>query len=171
MNEMNPARRNEVMEPLSLTAPTLLVQDVARSVAFYRDQVGLPLYRSNESFANFRTECAILALWEARHVERELGCKVAPVPDAAQRLILACEFESEAMVDFHYERMHRNGVPFLAAPKAFVWNVYAAYFSDPDGYLWEIFAWREGGPAAGGHEVYAGSSTDRPTRPIAPTKK
>jgi catechol 2,3-dioxygenase-like lactoylglutathione lyase family enzyme len=156
-----------IMEPLSLTAPTLLVENVARSVFFYRDRVGFELYRSNESFANFRTECAILALWEARHVERELGCKVAPVPDAPQRIILACEFGAESAVDFHYQRMERNGVPFLAPPKAFPWNVYAAYFADPDGYLWEIFAWREGGPSAGGHEIYVAGDEEsqKPHRP------
>lgn len=156
-----------IMEPLSLTAPTLLVENVARSVFFYRDKVGFELYRSNESFANFRTECAILALWEARHVERELGCKIAPVPNAPQRIILACEFGSESAVDFHYQRMEHNGVPFLAPPKAFPWNVYATYFSDPDGYLWEIFAWQVGGPSAGGHKIYSadGEVDQKPPRP------
>jgi uncharacterized protein len=155
------------MEPLSLTAPTLLVKDVTRSMEFYRDKVGFPLFRSNESFANFKTECAILALWEAQHVEKALGVSLAAVPDKAQRIILACEFESVDMVDVHYERMVRNGVVFLEPPKAFPWNVYATYFNDPDGYLWEIFAWQEGGPEAGGHEVFLSNETidEKPHRP------
>jgi catechol 2,3-dioxygenase-like lactoylglutathione lyase family enzyme len=139
---------------LPLTAPTLLVSDVARSREFYRDKVGLTLYRTNEGFANFKTDCAILALWQADYFERAVGCKVAAPPDNTQRIILACELASPDLVDRHYERMSHNGVSFLGAPKAYAWNVYAAYFRDPDNYLWEIFAWQEGGPAAGGHEVH-----------------
>jgi|TARA_B110000196_G_scaffold308998_1_gene310182 predicted lactoylglutathione lyase len=142
------------MEPLSITAPTLLVNDIEVSKVFYRDKVGLPLFRSNESFANFKTDCAILALWEADHVARHLDCVIAPAPDQAQRLIMACELKTKKAVDYHYEQMLANGVIFLREPKVYPWNVYAAFFRDPDNYLWEIFTWHEGGPEAGGHQIF-----------------
>ncbi len=145
---------NDVVESLSLTAPTLLVSDVERSLAFYRDQVGLELYRTNEGFACFKTDRAILALWEASHVERSIGCELAPRPEGTQSIMLACELPTTSAVDHHYARLVRNDVPFLGEPKAYPWNVYAAYFKDPDGYLWEIFSWREGGPSAGGHDEF-----------------
>ena len=145
---------NGVVESLPLTATTLLVSNVERSLAFYRDQVGLKLYRLNEGFACFKTECAILALWEASHVERSMGIRLSSRSEGSQGIILACELQTTDAVDDHYGRLLRNGVPFLGEPRAYPWNVYAAFFSDPDDHLWEIFAWREGGPAAGGHDEF-----------------
>ena len=52
-----------------ITAPTLLVADIDRSTAFYRDQVELELYRTNEGFANFKMGDLILALWQLDHVQ------------------------------------------------------------------------------------------------------
>ena len=148
---------NDVAGSLPLTAATLLVSSVERSLAFYRDQVCLDLYRTNDGFACFKTNGAILALWEATHVSRSLGFELSAPPQGSQRIILACELPTMSAVDYHYSVLVGNDVPFLGEPKAYPWNVYAAYFEDPDGYLWEIFAWREGGPAAGGHDEFGPS--------------
>ena len=149
---------SDVVQSLPLTAATLLVSSVERSLAFYRDQVGLELYRTNDGFACFRTERAILALWEASHVARALGFELSAPPQGSQRIILACELPTISAVDYHYSILVDNAVPFHGEPRAYAWNVYAAYFEDPDRYLWEIFAWREGGPAAGGHDEFVPSS-------------
>jgi catechol 2,3-dioxygenase-like lactoylglutathione lyase family enzyme len=146
--------KSVAMEPVSITAPTLLVKDIEVSKAFFRDQMGLPLFRENESFASFKTDCANLALWEADHVARELDCEIAEVPDQAQRLIMACEFQTKEAVDHHYAFMVANDVTFLEPPRVYPWNCYSAFFRDPDDFLWEIFTWHDGGPEAGGHAIH-----------------
>ena len=148
---------SDAAESLPLTAATLLVSSVERSLAFYRDRVGLELYRTNDGFACFRTNGAILALWEASHVAQAIGLELAAPPRGSQRIMLACELPTMSAVDYHHSVLAGNGVAFRGEPKAYPWNVYAAYFEDPDGYLWELFAWRDGGPAAGGHHEFAPS--------------
>ncbi len=34
-----------------------------------------------------------------------------------------------------------SGVVFRAAPKTYPWHAHAAYFSDPDYHMWEIYCW------------------------------
>ncbi len=139
---------------LVITAPTLLVADVERSKAFYRDKVGLELYRTNEGFANFRMGDLILALWELDHVQNALGYEADILSAKYHNSIMACLLDSTAAVDAQYERLLANGVEFFHPPKSLPWNCYATYFADPDGFLWEIFAWQGGGPEAGGHTIH-----------------
>lgn len=139
---------------LVITAPTLLVKDIERSKEFYRDMVGLELFRTNEKFANFKMGDLILALWELDHVQESVAFEAITSAPEHHNSIMACLLESCAAVDAQYERLQRNGVVFLYPPKSFPWNVYATYFTDPDGFMWEIFAWQEGGPEAGGHAIH-----------------
>lgn len=139
---------------LVITAPTLLVSDIKRSTAFYRDQIGLELYRTNDSFANFKMGGLILALWQLDHVGASIEHRFNTIAPTSQHSIMACLQDSCAAVDASYQQLKRKGVKFLYPPKSFPWNVYACYFKDPDGFMWEIFAWQEGGPQAGGHDVH-----------------
>ena len=140
---------------LTITAPTLLVADVARSVAFYRDKVGLELHRTNTGFANFKMGSILLALWQVDHVSQSIDCGIDTAPKHHHNSIMACLLDSKDAVDAHYRRLRDNGVDFFYPPKAFPWNVYATYFADPDGFMWEIFAWLDGGPEAGGHLIHS----------------
>ncbi len=139
---------------LRITAPTLLVADIERSIAFYRDQVGLTLFRTNDAFANFKMGDLILALWQLDHVQESIGYDADISAARFHNSIMACLLDSRAAVDAHYQRLRDNGVAFLYPPKAFPWNVYATYFVDPDGFMWEIFAWLDGGPEVGGHVIH-----------------
>jgi len=141
-------------QPLVITAPTLLVADIERSVAFYRDKVGLELFRTNEGFANFKMGDLILALWQRDHVQASIQFDADSAAANHHNSIMACLLDSASAVDAHYQRLAENGVEFFYPPKAFPWNVYATYFTDPDGFVWEIFAWLEGGPEAGGHAIH-----------------
>lgn len=145
---------------LVITAPTLLVSDIKQSTSFYRDQVGLELYRTNDGFANFKMGGLILALWQLDHVDTSIGHRFEPIAPNSQHSIMACLQDSCADVDACYQRIKGNGVEFLYPPRSFPWNVYACYFKDPDGFMWEIFAWQEGGPEAGGHDIHISSDDE-----------
>ena len=50
-----------------------LVEDVERSVAFYRDKLGFTLRTKAEGFADFKTEHVAFALWEIDHIAKTVG--------------------------------------------------------------------------------------------------
>ncbi|TIW05258.1 MAG: VOC family protein, partial [Mesorhizobium sp.] len=45
-----------------------------------------------------------------------------------------------------YAELSDKGVPFVGPPGDYVWNARCAYFHDPDGTLWELYAWTGAGP-------------------------
>ncbi len=53
---------------------------------------------------------------------------------------------SDRVLSMHRDLVAR-GVTFLVEPKAYPWNAFACYFSDPEENLWEIYTWLEGGHA------------------------
>ena len=106
-----------------ITDICLLVEDIERTVAFYTDKLDLTLRRRAEGFADFDMPGVILAAWEIGHLSENTG-----VRDRPGRAGLA------------------KDVPFQGPPEDYVWNARCAYFYDPDGTVWELYAWLDGGP-------------------------
>jgi len=55
--------------------------------------------------------------------------------------MLAIRLDSAAAVDAAYAGLAARGVVFRSPPKTYPWHAHAAYFSDPDDNLWEIYCW------------------------------
>lgn len=122
-----------------ITDIALFVSDLPRAIAFYRDLMELELKRLDTGFAEFWMEGAILALWEEADVRRALD-----FTDAARRgphAMIAIRLDSAAAVDAAYAGLAARGVVFRSPPKTYPWHAHAAYFSDPDDNLWEIYCW------------------------------
>jgi hypothetical protein len=68
--------------PLRLGYAILYVSDLDRSVAFYRDALGLPLRFQAEEYAEFETEDAKFALFPRSALPKLIGRKVpaGPIP-------------------------------------------------------------------------------------------
>lgn len=119
----------------------LIVPNVDRAVAFYGETLGLPMRFRNENFADFELgDGARLALWEHSHVSEALGGG-GVVGKPGNRFMGAIRFDTGKEVDAAYEELEGKGVNFLTAPTDWPWGARAAYFKDPHGYLWEIYAW------------------------------
>ena len=118
----------------------LLVEDVARSVEFYRDRLGFAVKRLDTGFAEFWTGGVILALWQRDDLADNLDLPAAR--RAGTSTMVAVRMDSAADIDREYARLSAAGVGFHAPPADYAWNAYAAYFGDPDGHLWEIYHWR-----------------------------
>ena len=131
---------------LSIDAACLLVRDIQRSLDFYVNGMGMTPTRVNKGFANIRGVGADLAIWEVVQVENALGYRSAELIDSIQGAIVACHVESTGAVDDQYRKLKDRGIEFLGPPRVYDWNAYAVYFADPDGNLWEIYTWAEGGP-------------------------
>ncbi len=129
-----------------ITDVCVLVEDIERTVAFYTEKLGFKLRRRAEGFADFHAHGVTLAAWELDHINGHTGVSNARSPRAAHKACVAVELDSPASVDALYDELVARGVPFYGAPQNHVWNARCAYFTDPDGTLWELYAWLEGGP-------------------------
>lgn len=122
-----------------ITDIALCVADIERAVAFYRDKLALELKRRDAGFAEFWTEGAILALWEVGDLRRALALPEGP--RTGPHAMVAMRLETGEAVDAAYAALAARGVEFCQPPETFPWGARAAYFSDPDDNLWEIYCW------------------------------
>lgn len=124
----------------------LLVEDLDRAVAFYRDTVGFRLRRLAPGFADFFTHGVTLALWQVDHMQTHLQLPRGPRAKG-WRTMAAIQVADKETVHAMHEELAARGVPFVVLPQAYPWNAYACYFVDPEDNLWEIYTWQDGGHA------------------------
>ena len=125
------------MEP-RISIITLGVADLAASVRFYRDGLGLPMREGGDEIAFFETKGTWLALFP-----REALAADATVPaDGAgfRGFTLAHNVRSREEVDGVLREAEAAGASVIKPAQDTDWGGYSGYFSDPDGYLWEV-AW------------------------------
>lgn len=122
----------------AISVVMLGVQDVQRSLEFYRDVLGLKLATQFESFAFFDTGSATLALSEgpARHAGTTAG---------ATEVVFSVDGVRE-----HYQALLDRGVTFIQAPRVATGTQWVANFQDPDGHRLSIFGAERRREAASG---------------------
>ena len=126
------------MEP-RISIITLGVSDLARSVAFYRDGLGLTLFDDNtESIAFFQNKGTWLALYPREALAADVG--IATEGSGFSGVTLAHNLRSKEEVDELLTVAVSAGATLVKPARDTFWGGYSGYFSDPDGYLWEI-AW------------------------------
>ncbi len=117
---------------------TLGVSDLAHSVEFYRDGLGLPLREGGDGIAFFETNGTWLALFP-----RDSLAADATVPAEGEgfpRFTLAHNVRSRDEVDALLAHAVAVGGKAVKPAADTSWGGYSGYFSDPDGFLWEV-AW------------------------------
>ena len=126
------------MEP-RISIVTLGVSDLPRSVAFYRDGLGLTLYDENtESIAFFQNKGTWLALYPRDALADDIG--IPTEGHGFSGVTLAHNLRSKEEVDELLDVAVAAGATLVKPAQDTFWGGYSGYFSDPDGYLWEI-AW------------------------------
>ena len=124
----------------------VLVEDIERTVAFYVDKLGFRLRRRAEGFADFHGAGLTLAAWEIDHIGAHCGVSTERAPRMAHKACIAVNLPNAQAVDHWHAELSTAGVPFTGPPADYVWNARCAYFHDPDGTLWELYAWIGAGP-------------------------
>lgn len=122
---------------------TLGVDDLERSLAFYRDGLGLATQGivgqeypyGAVAFFNLQ-DGLILALWPRTSIARDTG--LASQAPCATEFTLGHNVGNAAEVDAVMEQAERAGARIVKAAGETFWGGYAGYFQDPDGHLWEI---------------------------------
>ena len=120
-----------------LTFITLAVVDVAASRRFYVDGLGWqPAFEADAEVIFFRVAPTVmLSLWSKLQFEAEVGATQtgAVLPP----ITLAHNMPDRAGVDDVLAAAAAAGAPVNRAQDR-EWGGYSGYFSDPDGFRWEI---------------------------------
>jgi catechol 2,3-dioxygenase-like lactoylglutathione lyase family enzyme len=126
-----------------LSVLTLGVSNLERSLAFYRDGLGLPTAGivgqefEHGAVAFFDLAGGVkLAIWKQDDLAHDAGLPKTPVSSTS--FSIGHNVSSREEVDQVVEQARRAGAEIVKAPQDTFYGGYAAYFRDPDGHLWEI---------------------------------
>lgn len=108
----------------------IFVSDMSRSVAFYRDVVGIPLKFESPGWSEFLTEGATLALHQCE----------PPAEGAARNAEAAGQCRAGfqvADIDAFHQRMTEQNIPCEQEPTE-TFGVRIAQYVDPDGLVFSV---------------------------------
>jgi uncharacterized protein len=117
---------------------TLGVQNMARSLLFYRDGLGFDPhnYKEGDTCVMFRLEGAWLALYPRESLAED--AQVASEGSGFPRFTLAHNVKTKNDADEVFARAVAAGAVPVKTPQDVFWGGYSGYFADPDGFLWEV---------------------------------
>lgn len=129
------------MEP-RISIITLGVSDLERSYRFYKEGLKLPTTASPEAgIVFFQTSGVCLALYPRDRLAEDVGPGFdGRVAHKFPGVTLAHCTRTKEEVDQLLARAEQAGGKIEKPAQNVFWGGYSGYFSDPDGYLWEI-AW------------------------------
>src|SRR3954451_21931914 len=128
------------MEP-RISIITLGVRDLDRSLRFYRDGLGFPTTRTaDQGIIFFQTNGTSLALYPYEELAKDVAPEFNVTRSKFPGITLAHNVRTKEDVDRLLEQAQHAGATIEKPAHDTFWGGYSGYFSDPDGYLWEI-AW------------------------------
>jgi catechol 2,3-dioxygenase-like lactoylglutathione lyase family enzyme len=128
-----------------ITVITIGVDDLKKSLTFYRDGLGLKtdgIIGEEFEFGAvvfFDLQNGVkLALWPRKSISHDSGLPLQK--PSATEFTLGHNVNSRKEVDKTMAQAKKAGAKITKPAQKTFWGGYAGYFQDPDGHLWEI-AW------------------------------
>ena len=126
-----------------ITVITLGVDDLERSLAFYREGLGLQtegifgkaFEYGAVVFINLQPGLK-LALWPRKSLARDSGLALSP--PSPTDLSIGHNVSSKTQVDDVMAQAQSAGAHIVKPAQDTFWGGYAGYFQDPDQHLWEV---------------------------------
>lgn len=126
-----------------ITVITVCVDDLERSLRFYRDGLGLKtdgiIGKEFEygAVAFFDLQAGLkLALWPRKSLAQDSGLALAK--PSATEFSIGHNVASRAEVETVMEQARKAGAIIVKPAQDTFWGGYAGYFQDPDQHLWEV---------------------------------
>ena len=126
-----------------ITVITLGVDDLEKSLVFYRDGLGLPMRGIIGEEFEYGTVVFFdlqnglkLALWPRKNISRDSTIPIQP--PSATELTIGHNVNSKKEVDTLIRQAKEGGARIIKPAEDTFWGGYAGYFQDPDGHLWEV---------------------------------
>jgi uncharacterized protein len=128
-----------------ITLITIGVDDLERSLRFYRDGLGLKTEGivgaqfEHGAVAFFDLQTGLkLAIWPRKSIAHDSGLPMGtPSPT---EFTIGHNVSSKAEVDAVMQQARKAGAAIVKPAHDTFWGGYAGYFQDPDQHLWEV-AW------------------------------
>ena len=126
-----------------ITVITIGVDDLEKSLRFYRDGLGLPtqgIFGTEFEYgavAFFDLQAGLkLAIWPRKSISHDSG--IPPGTPNPIEFTLGHNVSSKAEVDVVMRQAEIAGAVIVKMAHDTFWGGYAGYFEDPDQHLWEI---------------------------------
>lgn len=126
-----------------ITVITLAVDDLERSLIFYRDGLGLPTEGiigkefEHGAVAFFDLQGGLkLAIWPRDSISHDSGIPLSA--RCSTEFTLGHNVSSRQEVDEVMQQAINAGAVIVKPAQETFWGGYAGYFQDPDQHLWEI---------------------------------
>lgn len=116
----------------------LVTDKYQESYLFYKDVLGFHVEREapNEEFCQFSLQNCFVAIYGRKFVEQLIGKEYVGKSGGA-----IYTFGESKDIDKQYQELKEKGVTFMKEPATQPWGQRTAYFTDPDGHIWEIQQW------------------------------
>ena len=111
----------------------LFVRDLERSVAFYRDVIGLPFKLQGDGYVEFATQGAKFGLYDRNRLRELTGQGTDPPDHPGGEVVFLVED-----VDAEAERLREAGATILRGPVDRAWGHRTLHLEDPDGFVVEL---------------------------------
>src|SRR3989344_4398544 len=122
---------------------TLGVDDLKKSLKFYRDGLGFPTQGIIGEEFEYGAVVFIelqaglkLALWPRKSMAHDSG--VSLQPSSAKEITIGHNVNNKKEVDEVMAHAQKAGEKIINPAVDTFWGGYAGYFQDPDGHLWEV---------------------------------
>jgi catechol 2,3-dioxygenase-like lactoylglutathione lyase family enzyme len=126
------------MEP-RISIITLGVIDLERSYQFYHHGLGFPTTGiPQDNIVFFKTSGTRLALYPVNELAADISPDLSPARSVFPGMTLAHNTRTKEEVDQILQRAAQAGGRIEKPAQEVFWGGYSGYFSDPDGYLWEV---------------------------------
>ncbi len=126
-----------------VTVITIGVDDLEKSLRFYRDGLGFATEGVvGKEFAHGAVvfiqlqDGLRLALWPRKSIAHDTGLAITPA--SSTEMTLGHNVASKAAVDAVMGQAKLAGAVIVKPAHNTFWGGYSGYFQDPDGHLWEI---------------------------------
>lgn len=127
-----------MLEP-RISIITLGVTDLQRSYKFYHDGLGFPTPQKPESeVIFFQTNGTCLALYPFDKLAEDVSPDFPKERSKFTGITLAHNTKRKEDVDQILALAEKAGGKIEKQAQDVFWGGYSGYFSDPDGYLWEV---------------------------------
>lgn len=126
-----------------ITVITIGVNDLEKSLHFYRDGLGFPTEGIIGKEFEYGAVVFIqlqdnlrLALWPRKSIAHDSGLSITPA--SPTEMTLGHNTSSKAEVDAVMDQAKSAGAVIVKPAHDTFWGGYSGYFQDPDGHLWEV---------------------------------
>ncbi|HMW33193.1 MAG TPA: VOC family protein [bacterium] len=117
---------------------TLGVSDMQRAANFYSDVLGFKILKKTPVITFFDNGGMVLGVYPIQQLNALTGASFETVSPSSTGILLSHNVQNENDVDAWVNKLKNEKVKILKEAQPAVWGGRHAFFSDPDGYSWEI---------------------------------